>query len=81
MNSATAMVDLIDERAVLKWVSDTSAAGLAAGCEVAQRLARHGILTGEPFPTTTGELTHPAENGAVALLRFISGDVLIPNNP
>ena len=81
MNSATALVDLIDERAVLKWVRDTSTAALAAGCDAAQRLARHGLLTGEPFPTTAGKLIHPAENGAVALLRFVPGKVLTPNDP
>ena len=79
MNSATALVDLIDERAVLKWVRDPAA--LAAGCDAAQRLARHGLLTGQPFPTTAGNLIHPAENGAVALLRFVPGKVLIPNDP
>ncbi|MET0693016.1 MAG: phosphotransferase [Propionibacteriaceae bacterium] len=79
MNSATALVDLVDERAVLKWVRDPVA--LAAGCDAAQRLARHGLRTGQPFPTTAGNLIHPAEDGAVALLRFVPGRELSPNDP
>lgn len=81
MNSATAVVDLVDERAVLKWVPGTRAVGLATGCEVARRLAGRGLLTGEPFPTSAGALTHPAGNGVVALLRFVAGEVLDPDDP
>lgn len=79
MNSATALVDLIDEQAVLKCVRGASATALAAGCEVAQRLAHHGLVTGEPFKTITGELTYRTEQGAVALLRFVDGQRLDPN--
>ncbi len=79
MNSATALVDLVDERAVLKWTRDASA--LAAGCDAAHRLAQHGLLTGQPYPTSAGALIHPVENGAVALLRFVPGSVLTPNDP
>jgi homoserine kinase type II len=79
MNSATALVDLADERAVLKWTRDASA--LAAGCGAAHRLAQHGLLTGQPFPTTAGDLIHPVENGAVALLRFVPGKVLSSDDP
>jgi hypothetical protein len=52
MNSATALVELDDAQAVLKWVPESGAAGLAAGCDAAHRLARRGLLTGDPFPTT-----------------------------
>ncbi len=79
MNSATALVDLVDQRAVLKWVRDASA--LAAGCDAARRLAQHGLLTGQPFPTSAGDLIHPVGNGAVALLRFVPGKALTPNDP
>lgn len=79
MNSATALVDLVDGRAVLKWTHD--AAALAAGCDAAHRLAQHGLLTGQPFPTTAGALIHPVENGAVALLRFVPGNVLTADDP
>lgn len=81
MNSATAVVDIADERAVLKLVRDTSAAGLTAGCDAARRLAQQGLLTGDPFVTTTGELIHLTEDGAVALLHFVSGDALNPDDP
>lgn len=81
MNSATALVHLRDERAVLKWVPHTSVSGLAAGCDAARRLTRHGLLTGDPFTTTAGELIHTTGDGAVALLRFASGDVLSPGDP
>lgn len=81
MNSATALLDLDDGQAVLKWVPDSSVAALAAGCEVARRLARHGLVTGEPFPTIIGDLTYPAGQGAAALLRFVSGEQLNPNDP
>jgi hypothetical protein len=49
MNSATALVDLADQQAVLKRMRDSSAGALAAGCEVVQRLPRHGLITGEPL--------------------------------
>ena len=81
MNSATALVDLADQRAVLKWVRDSSAGALAAGCEVAQRLARHGLITGEPLATAAGDLIYPAEVGVVALLRFVDGLPLSPTSP
>ena len=81
MNSATALVDLGDQRAVLKWVRDSSAGALAAGCEVARRFARLGLITGEPLPTAAGELIYPAEVGAVALLRFVDGSPLSPTSP
>lgn len=78
MNSATAVLDLADERAVLKWVRD--AGSLMAGCDAAHRLARHGFLSGDPFTTTTGELVHLTEDGAVALLHFVPGDPLSPDD-
>jgi Ser/Thr protein kinase RdoA (MazF antagonist) len=81
MNSDTALVDLADGRAVLKWVPDTSAAALAAGCVAARRLARHGLITGEPYLTITGEPTHPTKQGVVALLRFVHGEQLAPTVP
>lgn len=81
MNSATALVELSDGQAVLKWVPDSAAVALAEGCEVARRLARHGLVTGEPFPTTVGELTYPVGQGAAALLRFVSGEQLDPRDP
>ena len=81
MNSATAVVDLPDRRAVLKWVRGGAAAGLVAGCDAARRLARHGLLTGEPFLTATGELVHRTEDGAVALLQLVPGDGLGPDDP
>ena len=81
MNSATALVDLPDQRTVLKWVRDTTAGALAAGCEVARRLARHGLITGEPLPTVAGDLIYPAEVGVVALLRFVDGVPLSPTSP
>lgn len=81
MNSATALVHLPEQRAVLKWVRTTSAAGLRAGCDAARRLAQHGLVTGDPFTTTTGELVHLTEDGAVALLHFVSGDALSPDDP
>ena len=80
MNSATALVDLPDRRGVLKWVRTTSAAGLRAGCDAARRLAQHGLVTGDPFTTTTGELIHPTEHGAVALLHFVPGRALRPDD-
>lgn len=79
MNSATAVVDLADERAVLKWVRDAGA--LRAGCDAARRLAQHGLLTGDSFTTTMGELIHLTEDGAVALLHFVAGDPLSPDDP
>jgi Ser/Thr protein kinase RdoA (MazF antagonist) len=81
MNSATAVVDLLNERAVLKWVRTTSAAGLRAGCDAARRLAQHGLLTGDPFTTTTGDLIHLTEHGALALLHFVPGKPLSPGDP
>lgn len=81
MNSATALVGLGGERAVLKWVPQGSAAALALGCQVAQLLARHGLLTGDPIPTATDELTFLTQRGAVALFRFVDGTELDPTNP
>jgi hypothetical protein len=81
MNSATAAVDLPDERAVLRWVRSTSAADLRAGCDAARRLAHHRPLTGEPLTTTTGDLVHLTADGAVALLHFVSGTPLRPHDP
>lgn len=80
MNSATALIHLDDERAVLKWVRG-SGVGLTAGCDAARRLAWHGLLTGDPFITTTGELIHTTADGAVALLRFVAGRALSASDP
>lgn len=80
MNSATALVQLTDGRAVLKWVRG-SGDGLSAGCAAARQLAQHGLLTGDPFTTLTGRLVHTTADGAVALLRFAAGDALNPDDP
>jgi Ser/Thr protein kinase RdoA (MazF antagonist) len=81
MNSATALVGLGGERAVLKWVPQGSVGALASGCEVALLLARHGLLTGDPIPTRADELTFLSHRGAVALFRFVDGEALDPTNP
>lgn len=76
MNSATAVVELTDGRFVAKWVPEASAAALATGCRIAQLLAGHGLVTGEPLPTVDGSLTSPTDRGALALLRFAAGEPL-----
>jgi Ser/Thr protein kinase RdoA (MazF antagonist) len=76
MNSATALLQLADGSFVAKWVPTASAAALTSGCEVAQLLARHGLVTGEPLPTSDGRLAFPVGQGAVALLRFVAGEPL-----
>jgi hypothetical protein len=81
MNSATALVELADGRAVLKWVPRGAARALMAGCAIARQLAQHGLVTGEPIPTITGELTHQTDSGAVALLQFVDGEHLSPASP
>jgi homoserine kinase type II len=81
MNSATALVQLDDGPAVLKWVPRGVAADLLAGCEVARRLARHGLVTGEPIPTVAGDLILRTDAGAVALLAFVEGQPLDPDSP
>lgn len=80
MNSATALIDLGGSRAVLKWVPESGAAQLASGCDVAHLLAHHGIHTGDPIATIDGALTQPLEVGTAALLRFVVGDPLDPED-
>jgi len=80
MNSTTALLKLPDGSFVAKWVPTASAGALASGCEVAQLLAGHGLVTGEPLPTLDGRLTVPVGQGAVALLSFVAGEPLTANS-
>lgn len=81
MNSATALVGLGGERSVLKWVPQRSAGALGSGCQVAQLLARHGLLTGDPIPTAAGELTFLTHRGLwrCSALSMVSSS--IPQTP
>lgn len=80
MNSATALVQLDDGPAVLKWVPSGVAPALLAGCEAARRLARHGLVTGAAIPTVAGDLIHRTGSGAVALLGYVEGQPLDPDS-
>lgn len=78
MNSATALLQLDDGQAVLKWVPRVAVPALVDGCTIARRLARHGLATGEPIPTVSGDLVYETDSGAVALLQFVEGEPLDP---
>ncbi|MBA8795960.1 homoserine kinase type II [Friedmanniella endophytica] len=73
MNSVVARVDLPDGSWVAKWAPDATADALDHGSAIAERLARHGLLTGAPRRTTAGELSAAAADGRVALLAFVDG--------
>ena len=81
MNSATVLAQLDDGQAVLKWVPRAAAPALVDGCKIARRLARHGLATGEPIPTVSGDLVYETDSGAVALLQFVEGEPLDPASP
>lgn len=56
----------------------TSAAALDRGSEITHGLALTGLITGDPLATIDGGLSYPtcdglSANGAVALLRYVSG--------
>ena len=76
MNSATARVELADGDFVAKAVPINGVEALDAGCAIAARLAGHGLLTGEPLPTTVGGFSFRRADHAVALLLWVPGSPL-----
>lgn len=71
MNSFTWLVEHAGSTYVAKEVRQEDLPYLASGCEVATRLARAGITTGRPVPTTQGALL--ATEPAMALLEHVPG--------
>lgn len=71
MNSETWLVDHEGSTYVAKRVASDQVAELVAGCELARALARAGLVTGRPVPTTDGRLVL-AEHG-MALLEHVPG--------
>jgi len=78
MNSTTVFVEVNGHRYVAKWVPAGGAAALDHGSAIAARLATFGLATGDPLPTTAGELSFTTlDGGRVALLRYVPGAPLI----
>lgn len=74
MNSETWLVEHQGSTLVAKQVPPAGANGLAAGCEVAARLADAGFVTGRPVPDRDGRLVATAPDGsALALLEHVGG--------
>ena len=74
MNSETWHVEHEGASFVAKLVPPAGVEGLAAGCEVAARLADAGFVTGRPVPSRDGRPVVPAPDGSgLALLEHVSG--------
>lgn len=74
MNSDTWLVEHEGSTFVAKHVPAGGTAGLAAGCEVAARLADAGFVTGRPVPGRDGRLVVTAPDGSgLALLEHVDG--------
>ncbi|RYU10979.1 phosphotransferase enzyme family protein [Nocardioides iriomotensis] len=71
MNSETWLVDHEGNRYVAKRVAPAAVADLVAGAETAATLARHGLVTGAPVPTTDGSLV--LDDHGLALLLHVPG--------
>jgi len=74
MNSTTVFIEVNSQRYVAKWVRAGGAAALDLGSAIAARLAASGLATGDPLPTTAGELSFTTpDGGRLALLRYVPG--------
>lgn len=71
MNSETWSVTHAGATYVAKRVAPSDLPLLAAGCDVAARLAEAGLVTGAPVPTRDGQLV--VAEYALALLEFVPG--------
>ncbi|MGI8414933.1 MAG: phosphotransferase [Nakamurella sp.] len=71
MNSETWVVTHAGSAYVAKRVAASDLPQLAAGCDVAARLAEAGLVTGAPVPTRDGQLV--VADHALALLEFVPG--------
>lgn len=76
MNSATALVRFDQDRFVAKWVAQAGGPAMRVGADIARRLAEHGLSSGPPLPTSTGDLVVPVADGFLALLEFVAGTPL-----
>jgi Ser/Thr protein kinase RdoA (MazF antagonist) len=76
MNSATALVTAGVGRFVAKWVPAAARDQLLSGARLAQRLARHGLVTGPPRPAIDGQLVVAVAGGWCSLGEFVRGAAL-----
>jgi len=71
MNSETWVVEHQGSTFVAKRVDSRALPGLVEGCEVAASLAKAGIVTGSPVPTSAGSLVLAAQ--AMAVFEYVPG--------
>jgi Ser/Thr protein kinase RdoA (MazF antagonist) len=76
MNSTVAEVRVEQRRYVAKWVPAHNRRALEAGARTARRMAKGGLLAGEPRLTSDGSMTARSGDGAVALLSWVPGNPL-----